>query len=263
MTDEAPNGDESPASDAGAADTTPPPADAAASTGAPDDASGPGSTDPTLPETSTVAPAATAASATPAPAATSSEDRRGVFVPRWVAFLVAGLVALLLVGGAGFALGRATDDGHDDDRAATRTFPGGDDRGGPRGGGDGGGIPFPLPGGGNGGGNGGGGGLPSVPDRGVLLGVSVESIGGDTGGARVTQVVAGSPAQSGGLQAGDVITKVDDTQVSDAQELVAAIRSHGSGDQVTITYERAGQTKTVHVTLGGTGSGSKSSSSNN
>jgi len=227
--------------------------------------------DATQPDVSPAAPAAAAATAPPAAA---SGERAGVFVPRWVAVLVAGLVALLLVGGAGFALGRATDDDHDDDRPAAGAFPRGqvpgggqDDRGarpGQGGGGDGQGIPFPVPGdgGGNGGGNGGGRDLPSLPGRGVLLGVSVETVSGDTGGAQVSQVVSGSPAEDAGIEPGDVITKVDDIEITDAQELVATIREHSSGDEVTITYERDGESQTAQVTLGGSGgSGSGQSSS--
>jgi membrane-associated protease RseP (regulator of RpoE activity) len=255
--DEAPKSEESPATDAGGTDDTAAAGDTTPSTG--DAVTDTAGTDTTVPETSAVTPPA-APTAAPA-AAAPTEERRGVFVPRWVAFLVAGLVALLLVGGAGFALGRVTNDDHDHNRSAG-TFPGTNrDDGGNRGGGNDGGVPFPLPGGGNGGNGSGGRQLPTVPDRGILLGVSVESVNGSTNGARVSQVVAGSPAEDAGLQAGDVITKVDDTAVTDAQELVAAIRGHSSGDEVTITYERNGQTKTVKVTLGAEASGSTSSSS--
>ena len=57
----------------------------------------------------------------------------------------------------------------------------------------------------------------------AVLGVSASDV---TGGARVEAVTASSGAAKAGLKAGDVITKVDDTTVSDATELTAAIRSH-------------------------------------
>ncbi|HEY8217236.1 MAG TPA: PDZ domain-containing protein [Acidimicrobiia bacterium] len=236
--DETPTSDESP--DSSADDTTPP--------------EGADATQPDTP------------AATPAAAATT-EERAGVFVPRWVAFLVGALVAVLLVGGAGFALGRATDGDHDDEHGVVeeRPFPppGGDRDDGTRN------PPFPIPnpGDGNGGGRGVPG-IPGIPGGDVLLGVAVQSSDGDSGGARVAQVVPGSPAQSAGLEQSDVITKVDDTTVSDAQDLVTAIRAHESGDTVTITYERGGQSHTADVTLGGRsssangpGSGKSSSSS--
>ena len=76
-----------------------------------------------------------------------------------------------------------------------------------------------------------------------------------------------SPAANAGLEHDDVITKVDDTDIQTAADLVDAISAHGSGDKVTITYERNGESKTVDITLGTTGSsssgGSDSSSSTN
>ena len=85
----------------------------------------------------------------------------------------------------------------------------------------------------------------------MLLGVSAETATGTTKGARVAQVVPDSPAANAGLETDDVITKVDDTDIQTAADLVDTISAHGSGDQVTITYERNGESKTVDVTLGG------------
>ncbi len=244
-----------------------PESDATASGAATPTAGAPGDNDATLPEANAAPAAAPAAGATTA----ASSDRRGVFVPRWVAFLVGALVLLLLVGGGGFALGRATDD----DNEARDHRPDISARGDlPRGGGPGSGIPFPIPGGpntprggGNGGGNGGSNGGQTVPTRRVLLGVSAETATGTTKGARVAQVVPDSPAANAGLETDDVITKVDDTDIQTAADLVDTISAHGSGDKVTITYERNGESKTVDVTLGGTGGsssgGSDSSSSTN
>jgi membrane-associated protease RseP (regulator of RpoE activity) len=253
--------DETPATD----DTPPADESAQASAGSDDDTTPPdgadADADATLPETEAAAPAAPVATA--APAAASTEERAGVFVPRWVAILVGGLVALLVVGGVGFALGRATDDDHDD-RGAVVFRPGGPVSPGR---GDDGGRPFPVPN--PGGGNGSGPAVPGVPDvprGGVLLGVAVEPSTGDASGARVAEVVPGSPAADAGIEVGDVITKVDDTSISDASELVSTIRSHESGDKVTITYERDGESHSTDVTLGGGSSssangGSQSSSS--
>jgi putative serine protease PepD len=46
-----------------------------------------------------------------------------------------------------------------------------------------------------------------------------------------------------------VITKVDDHLISSADSLVATIRSYRPGDQVSVTYEHDGDTKTVTLTL--------------
>jgi putative serine protease PepD len=65
-------------------------------------------------------------------------------------------------------------------------------------------------------------------------------------------VVAGSPAASAGLKAGDVITKIDDTQISDSDAFIAVISTYEPGQTVTLTLHAQGSStsKQVHVTLG-------------
>jgi putative serine protease PepD len=46
-----------------------------------------------------------------------------------------------------------------------------------------------------------------------------------------------------------VITKVDDHLITDADSLIATIRSYRPGDKVTVTYVHDGQTKTAELTL--------------
>jgi putative serine protease PepD len=72
----------------------------------------------------------------------------------------------------------------------------------------------------------------------------------DGGGAVVGQVDDGQPAAKAGLEQGDIITKVDDTEITSGSDLTSAIRSHEPGDKVTITYTRDGDEKTAEVTLG-------------
>jgi putative serine protease PepD len=86
------------------------------------------------------------------------------------------------------------------------------------------------------------------------LGISVENVATGTGalvadGARINQVNDGSAAQGAGLRDGDVITKVDDTLITNADSLVATVRSYRPGDQVTVTYTRDGKEGTVTLTL--------------
>ena len=83
------------------------------------------------------------------------------------------------------------------------------------------------------------------------LGISVENVAGGNGalvedGARVSQVSDGSAAEDAGLRDGDVITKVDDTLITDADSLVATIRSYRPGDEVTVTYTRDGDEHDGH-----------------
>jgi putative serine protease PepD len=87
------------------------------------------------------------------------------------------------------------------------------------------------------------------------LGVSVRAgnspQGGGQGdeGASIEKVNAGSTAANAGITEGDVVTKVDDHLITDADSLIATIRSYRPGDQVTVTYVRGGETKTAELTL--------------
>ena len=94
-----------------------------------------------------------------------------------------------------------------------------------------------------------GGGDPAPPAPGSgFLGVQAGDAGGQ--GAAVTTVGQGTPAAEAGLQAGDLITAVDDEQVADAAELVSAIAAHDGGDDVTLTISRNGEERTLEVSLG-------------
>jgi serine protease Do len=68
-------------------------------------------------------------------------------------------------------------------------------------------------------------------------------------GALITSVTSGSPASKAGLRAGDVITKLDNEDISTAAGLISAIRSHQIGDQVEITYYRGNAQKVATATL--------------
>jgi putative serine protease PepD len=83
----------------------------------------------------------------------------------------------------------------------------------------------------------------------AFLGVRLtEAENGD--GALVQGVENGQPAAQAGLQAGDLITKVGDHNVTDAADLTAAIRTLKPGDKVTVSFTRDGEQKSVEVTLG-------------
>jgi putative serine protease PepD len=85
------------------------------------------------------------------------------------------------------------------------------------------------------------------------LGVSVQdqnASGTTTAGALVTNVTAGGAADKAGIKTGDVITELDGQQIDSASALVAAVRSHAPGSEVSLTYVRNGKSTTVNVTLG-------------
>ncbi|WP_285114556.1 trypsin-like peptidase domain-containing protein [Leifsonia sp. fls2-241-R2A-40a] len=69
-------------------------------------------------------------------------------------------------------------------------------------------------------------------------------------GLYVQGVTPGGPAKQAGLQAGDIITKVDGKPVGSVDDLTAIQLTSKPGDKVTVTYVRDGATKTTTVTLG-------------
>lgn len=70
------------------------------------------------------------------------------------------------------------------------------------------------------------------------------------GGAGIKDVVPGSPAAAGGVQAGDVVTAVNGHTVSTENQFIATIADYSPGDTVTLTVRRGGGTRTLHVKLG-------------
>jgi serine protease Do len=71
---------------------------------------------------------------------------------------------------------------------------------------------------------------------------TIKKIGGKpTAGAVVTQVTDGSPADQAGVNAGDVITKVNDKPVRDARELQAAISALEVGKVADVLLWRDGK----------------------
>ena len=81
----------------------------------------------------------------------------------------------------------------------------------------------------------------------AYMGVRIED---SSNGAKITKVVAGSPAAKAGLKAGDVITSFGGKTISNADELTAAVSGAKSGDTVQVTVQRDGSTKHLSLTLG-------------
>ncbi|MBM4462932.1 MAG: PDZ domain-containing protein [Chloroflexi bacterium] len=69
-------------------------------------------------------------------------------------------------------------------------------------------------------------------------------------GALIVRVSSGSPADKAGLRAGDVVTKIDNKDISTAEDLISAIGSHQVSDQVTVVYYRGSAQRVVNTTLG-------------
>lgn len=80
--------------------------------------------------------------------------------------------------------------------------------------------------------------------------VGADALDRPGGGVRLRAVVAGSPAEAAGLQAGDVVLSVGESAVDNVGALVAAVRRLKPGDPVEITAIRGGSRVEVAVALG-------------
>lgn len=68
-------------------------------------------------------------------------------------------------------------------------------------------------------------------------------------GAYVDSVERGSCAETAGIQAGDIITKIGDAEVSGYSELRQAIKQYSAGDTVQVELYRADQSVTLSITF--------------
>ncbi len=90
------------------------------------------------------------------------------------------------------------------------------------------------------------------PNVGILMEeVSNEAIQryGIPDGAYISAVLDGSCADKAGIQEGDIITAVDDTAITSADELKEAVKAHKAGEKVNFTLWRNNETLTVAATL--------------
>ena len=71
--------------------------------------------------------------------------------------------------------------------------------------------------------------------------------GAPDGGALINEVVEDSPAEKAGLEAGDVIVKMDGKAVEDVDEIREAIADKDEGDKIAVTVLRNGSEKTFDV----------------
>ncbi len=70
-----------------------------------------------------------------------------------------------------------------------------------------------------------------------------------SGGARIAEVMAGSPAAKAGIVAGDTIIGIDGKSVNSADELIVAVRAKQPGDSVKLLLSANGSKRTVKVVL--------------
>ena len=81
----------------------------------------------------------------------------------------------------------------------------------------------------------------------AMLGVNTDD---HEKGAEIESITEGSAADKAGLKKGDVITKVGDKKIEDANDLTEAIKSHKPSDKVAVTYLRGGKEQKTTAELG-------------
>jgi len=105
--------------------------------------------------------------------------------------------------------------------------------------------------------------LPQLAEKGKVewgwLGVSIAEIGEDDlmkyklkepRGVLIRQVVAGQPADQGGVKANDVVVKVDGAAVEEPRDLQRIIASTPVGKSVRLSVMREGKETELSVTVG-------------
>jgi putative serine protease PepD len=83
--------------------------------------------------------------------------------------------------------------------------------------------------------------------RHAFLGVRVASA--QDGGALVGEVSPGSPAAEAGLREGDIVVRLGDRRITDANDLVSAVQAAEVGQTLEIEFQRDGVPQTASVTL--------------
>jgi serine protease Do len=80
-----------------------------------------------------------------------------------------------------------------------------------------------------------------------FLGVTTEKT---TDGTKIVGVAKGSAAEKAGLKKDDIITKIDEDQVTDAEGLASIIVGKKPKEEIKISYKREGKKKEVKAVLG-------------
>jgi serine protease Do len=103
-----------------------------------------------------------------------------------------------------------------------------------------------------------GGSLFSMTTRGPMLGIGAQDLEGQLGkyfgapdgeGILVTEVNPGSPAEKGGMKAGDVIIKVEGTRVRTTSDLREQLRESREKKTVSVTVLRKGTETSLNVEI--------------
>lgn len=91
--------------------------------------------------------------------------------------------------------------------------------------------------------------IRSQPGQGAWFGI-VPDFAEHPEGMRITGTSKGSPAESAGLVAGDVLIEIDGQQIKNIYDLSQVLKSHVPGDIIQVKYRREEQEVLIHVVLG-------------
>ena len=84
----------------------------------------------------------------------------------------------------------------------------------------------------------------------AMLGVSTKDSEDDkVKGAQVVSVSKESAAEKAGLKTGDIITRIGDKKIEEAEDVSAAVKNHKPGDKVTVTVLRDGKEQKLNAEL--------------
>ena len=68
-------------------------------------------------------------------------------------------------------------------------------------------------------------------------------------GVAIVDVESNSPADKAGIKKGDIITKIENDDISSVAKLRYELYKHSPGDKITVTYNRNGKELKTEVTL--------------
>ncbi len=96
--------------------------------------------------------------------------------------------------------------------------------------------------------------ITSKPSMGITAGTMTRQMATQyqidkDNGVFVYSVDKGGAGEKAGLRMGDVITKVDSTEITSMEDLTAAKKGRRAGDTVTVTYYRDGQNYSTELTF--------------
>lgn len=82
-----------------------------------------------------------------------------------------------------------------------------------------------------------------------FLGIKVKAFGEPPRGVQVEEVVAGSPAEKGGIAKGDIVVAIDQVEPLDPTHFATLVGRHVAGETAKIDFRRGDEQKSVEVEL--------------